>query len=172
MDTRRCSGPLVGPQYPYPWSYIWKLNHRRSEDRTWLAFGYIHGCGTKNCCCSVSQSCPTLWNSIDWSTPGFPVLHCLLEFAQTHVHWVSDAIQPSPPLTPFFSCSQSYIWVVIYMEGQLYMYDLLIRIVRWTWHSVLTRSLLSEDLFLGSFEATELVLLKVVSELQHGSKTL
>ena len=37
---------------------------------------------------------------MDSSTPGFPVLHYLLEFAQTHVHWVSDAIQPSHPLPP------------------------------------------------------------------------
>ena len=36
---------------------------------------------------------------MDCSTPGFPVLHYLLEFAQTHVHWVSDAIQPSHPLS-------------------------------------------------------------------------
>ena len=36
---------------------------------------------------------------MDWSTPGFPVFHHLLEFAQTHVHWVSDAIQPSHPLS-------------------------------------------------------------------------
>ena len=35
---------------------------------------------------------------VDCSTPGFPVLHSLLEFAQTHVHWVGDAIQPSHPL--------------------------------------------------------------------------
>ena len=35
-----------------------------------------------------------------YSTPGFPVLHYLLEFAQIHVHWVSDAIQPSRPLSP------------------------------------------------------------------------
>ena len=34
------------------------------------------------------------------STPGFPVLHCLPEFAQTHIHGVSDAIQPSQPLLP------------------------------------------------------------------------
>ena len=52
------------------------------------------------CCCSVAQSCPTLWNPMDWHTPGFPVLHYLMEFAQTHVHWVSDAIQPSHPLSP------------------------------------------------------------------------
>ena len=37
---------------------------------------------------------------MDCSMPGFPALHCLLEFAQTHVHWVSDAIQPSHPLLP------------------------------------------------------------------------
>ena len=37
----------------------------------------------------------TLGDLMDCSTPGFPVLHCLLELAQTHVHWVSDAIQPS-----------------------------------------------------------------------------
>ena len=37
---------------------------------------------------------------MDCSTPGFPVLHYLLEFAQTHVHWVGDAIQPSHPLSP------------------------------------------------------------------------
>ena len=44
------------------------------------------------------------------STPGFPIPHCLLEFAQTHVHWISDAIQPSHPLSspfpPAFSLSQ------------------------------------------------------------------
>ena len=49
------------------------------------------------CCCSVAQSCLTLCQPMDCSTPGFPVLH-LPEFVQTHVHWVSDAIQPSHPL--------------------------------------------------------------------------
>ena len=52
------------------------------------------------CCCSVTNSCPTLCNPVDCSTPGFPVLLCLPEFAQTHVHWVNDAIQPSHPLSP------------------------------------------------------------------------
>ena len=46
-------------------------------------------------CYSVAQSCQTLCNPMDHSTPGFPVLHYLLELAQTHVHWVSDDIQPS-----------------------------------------------------------------------------
>ena len=44
------------------------------------------------CYCSVTLSCPTLCNPVDCSTPGFPVLHHLLELAQTHVHQVSDAI--------------------------------------------------------------------------------
>ena len=52
----------------------------------------------ENGCCSVAQSCLTLCDPMDHSTPGFPVLHHLLEFAQTHVHWVGDAIQPSHPL--------------------------------------------------------------------------
>ena len=51
-------------------------------------------------CYSVAKSHPTRCDPMDCSTPGFPVLHYLLEFAQTHVHWVSDAIQPSYPLSP------------------------------------------------------------------------
>ena len=47
------------------------------------------------CCCSVVKSCPTLCNPMNSSMPGFPVLHYLPGFAQTHVHWVSNAIQPS-----------------------------------------------------------------------------
>ena len=50
--------------------------------------------------CSVTQSRLTLYNPVDCSTPGFPDLHYLLEFALTHVHWVGDVIQPSHPLSP------------------------------------------------------------------------
>ena len=50
-------------------------------------------------CCSVANSCLTLCNPINCSTPGFPVLHYLPELAQTHVHWVSDAFQSSHPLS-------------------------------------------------------------------------
>ena len=46
-----------------------------------------------------TQLCLTLCDPMDCSTPGFPVFHQVLEFAQTHVHWVSDAIQPSHPLS-------------------------------------------------------------------------
>ena len=48
---------------------------------------------------SVSQSCPTLCDPMNHSSPGLPVLHQLLEFTQTQVHRVGDAIQPSHPLS-------------------------------------------------------------------------
>ena len=71
--------------------------------------GLIPGLGRSpgegnECCCSVTQSCLThgrsLCDPMDCSTPGFPVLHYLLQFAQTHIHCVGDAIQPSHPLCP------------------------------------------------------------------------
>ena len=70
------------------------------------------------CCCSVAKYCPTLCDPMNCSTPGFPVLHYLPEFAQyplslhnihwvctisiefAHIHWVSVAIQPFHPLLP------------------------------------------------------------------------
>ena len=59
---------------------------------------------------SVAQSCLTLCNPMDCSIPGLPIHHQLLEFTQTHVHRVSDAIQPSHPLLssspPAFNLSQ------------------------------------------------------------------
>ena len=59
---------------------------------------------------SVTQSCPTLCDPMDCSMPGFPVHHQLLELAQTHVHRVSDAIQPYHPLSfpspPVFNLSK------------------------------------------------------------------
>ena len=59
---------------------------------------------------SVAQSCPTLCDPMDCSTPGLPVHRQLPEFTQTHVHWVGDVIQPSYPLSssfpPAFNLSQ------------------------------------------------------------------
>ena len=67
---------------------------------------------------SVDQSCLTLWDPMDCSMPSLPVHHQLPEFTQTHVHWVSDAIQPSHPLLspspPAFNLSQHQVlfkWV-------------------------------------------------------------
>ena len=59
---------------------------------------------------SVAQLCPTLCNPMNCSTPGLPLHHQLPELTQTHVHWVSDAIPPSHPLSspspPTFNLSQ------------------------------------------------------------------
>ena len=70
------------------------------------------------CYCSVTKSCPTLCNLMGCSTPGFSILHYLPEIAQTHVHWVGYAIQPSHPLSslspPAFNPSQQqglFQWV-------------------------------------------------------------
>ena len=70
-----------------------------------------------HCCCSVAQSCLTLCNPMYFSMPDIPVLHHLPELAQTHVHWVGNAIQPSHPLwspsPPTFSLShhECLFWV-------------------------------------------------------------
>ena len=63
---------------------------------------------TYNHCCSVAKLCPTICDPTDYSMSGFPVLHCLLELAQTHGYPVGDAIQPSYPLLSPFSCLQSF----------------------------------------------------------------
>ena len=67
---------------------------------------------------SVAHSCPTLCDPMNRSTSGLPVYHHLPESTQTHVHWVSDAIQPSHPLSspspPAFNLSQNqglFKWV-------------------------------------------------------------
>ena len=64
---------------------------------------YASGEGTRRswyCCCSAAQLHLTICDPMDCSTPGFPILHYLPEFAHTDVHWVKDAIQPSHPLLP------------------------------------------------------------------------
>ena len=76
----------------------------------------------QSCCCSVAQSCLTLCSPMDCSTSGFPVLHCLLEFAQVHVHWTDDSIQQSYPLPPssfaFSLCQHQglFQWVCYFCE--------------------------------------------------------
>ena len=64
------------------------------------------------CGCSVAQSCLTLYNRMDCSVPAFPVLPYLLEIVQTHVHWVTDAIQPSCPLS-----SESFLVSRLFTSG-------------------------------------------------------
>ena len=72
-------------------------------------------------CCSVTQLCLTLCHFMNCRMPSFPVLHHLLEFAQTHVYWASDAIQPTYPLLPtFFSCPQSFLASGSFPVSQLF----------------------------------------------------
>ena len=56
--------------------------------------------------CLIAQLCLILCNPTDYSTPGFSVLHCLPELAQTHIHWVGDAIQLSLPSPLALNLSQ------------------------------------------------------------------
>ena len=69
----------------------------------WGAIAFSKACSM--CCITDittlvrSLSCLNLWNPMNCNMPGFPVLHYLPEFVQTHVHWISDAIQPSHSLS-------------------------------------------------------------------------
>ena len=67
---------------------------------TSLVHAKVHSLGSQRrvCYCSFAWLCPILCNPMDYSTPAFPVLHYLLEFAQIHVHGVGDIIQPSHSL--------------------------------------------------------------------------
>ena len=66
-------------------------------------FGWtLRGHCTIICCCSVTQSCPTLYDPMNWSTADPPVPHHLPRFAQVCVHCISDTIQPSHPLMSSF----------------------------------------------------------------------
>ena len=116
--------PVVSQTVRQDWSNL-TCTHRtvksiKTESRTTVTRGWkrdnrkslFNGFG------SVAESCPTLCNPMNWSTPGFPVRHQLREPAQTHVHWVSDAIQPSHPLSspspPALNLSQNqgvFQWV-------------------------------------------------------------
>ena len=60
-------------------------------------------------CCSVTKLCLTLCDPMDCSMPGFPVLHYLSEFVQTHGHRVGDAIQTSHSVAPFLSLTKCFL---------------------------------------------------------------
>ena len=79
-----------------------------STSKPQLSAEYRQTCNS--CYCPVAQSSSILCSPLDCSTSGFSVLHYLQEFSQIHVHWVSDAIQPSRPLSsppsPAFYLSQ------------------------------------------------------------------
>ena len=72
---------------------------------------------------SVAQSCPTLCDPMNRNTPGLPVHHQLPEFTQTHIHRVSDAIQPSHPVIPFSSCPHFLPASESFPMSQLFTWD-------------------------------------------------
>ena len=72
---------------------------------------------------TVAQSCPTLCNPMNHSTPGLAVHHQLPESTQTHVLCVGDAIQPSHPVVPFSSCPQSFPASGSFQMSQLFASD-------------------------------------------------
>ena len=73
---------------------------------------------------SVTQSCPTLCDPMNRSTPGLPVHHQLSESTQTHIHWVGDAIQPSHPLSSFSSRPQSFPASESFPMSQLFAWSI------------------------------------------------
>ena len=74
----------------------------------WWMLAHLLVVAIRGCCCSVPLSCPALCYPMDCSTPGFPVLHYHPDFAQTHIHWTDDAIQPSHPLLSPSSCPKAF----------------------------------------------------------------
>ena len=79
-----------------------------SASRFVLISAHLQDIFVSCCCCSAPKQCQTLCNPMDCTTSGFPIFNYLPELAQTHVHWVSDAIQPFHPVTSFSSCLQSF----------------------------------------------------------------
>ena len=92
----------------HPVSYF-LLNKKRTVElssTSWLQFTHTWVSTYKKfvyyfCSCSVAKSCPTLCDPMDCSTPGYLFLCYILELAQTHIHWVGDAMQLSHPQCPF-----------------------------------------------------------------------
>ena len=119
---------------------------------------------------SVAQSCPTLSDPMDCSTPGFPVHHHLPELAQTHVHWVGDAIQPS------ILCHPLLLLPSIFLRIRVFSSESVLRI-RWPkyWSFSFSISPSSEYSGLISFRIDQFDLLAVQGTLKsflqcHSSK--
>ena len=102
--------------------------------------------------CSVAKLCLTLCDPTDSSTPGFPVPHLLLEFAQVPVYWISDAIQPSCPLLP------SLLLPSVFPSIRIFSSELALHI-RWQKYWSFSISPSSEDSGLISFETSLISLL-------------
>ena len=96
IDRDTCTPMFISALFTI--ARIWKKRRCPSADEWIRKPWYIYTMEYSVQFSSVTQSCPTLCNPMNHSTPGLPVHRQLPEFAQTHVHRVSDAIQPSHPL--------------------------------------------------------------------------
>ena len=95
-----CFLVLLNTAAPYRYNHIYCTLEGRVRD-TCLLFAYPYSLVSYNTYILVQfSSCPTLYDRMNHRTPGLPVHHQLPEFTQTHVHRVSDTIQPSHPLLP------------------------------------------------------------------------
>ena len=108
--TSLTSSPLVFPSYPTlatlaSWLGLERTRHSSASESL---YSWSFPDTSSPRCCSVPRSHPTLCNPMDCSTPGLPVHHQLRELAQTHVHRVGDAIQPSHPLLPLLLLSSIF----------------------------------------------------------------
>ena len=110
--------------------------------------------------CSFTKSCLTLGNPMDCSMPGFPVLHYLLEFAQTHVHSVGDASNHSSSVAPFSSFPQSFPASVFSSELALH--------IRWQGYWSFSFSISPSNIYSGviSFKVDWFYLLAVQGTLK------
>ena len=82
------------------WAITWDIRRDNIYNFLHQVSNFLDFLSNRDCfCCSFSKLRLTLCDPMYCSMPGFPVLHHLLELAQTHIHWVSGAIQPSHPLS-------------------------------------------------------------------------
>ena len=126
----------------------------------------------KICYCSITKSHPTLCNPMDYSIPGFPVLHYLLDFVQTHVHWVDDTINHLILCHPLLLLPSMFPSITVFSSELAFH-------IRWPkhWSFSFSTSLSNECLGLISFSIDWFDLLAVQGTLKsllqhHSSKAL
>ena len=145
------------------------MGKSRSLKIQWWDFCILGGCpySLRICCyCSVAKLCLTLCDPMNCNTLGFPVLHCLPEFAQTHVHWVSDATWPSHPL----SFSSPLALNLSQHQGLFFSSELALPI-RWPRYWGLESSKVSSTYWSALFLWETKTLLEYVYSLIHSTNT-
>ena len=151
---------MLSPHLPHSFSHKWEDTIHTIFPVIFVFFFLLQSV--------QSLSHVRLCDLIDCSTPGFPVLHCLLELAQTHVHWVSDATQPSHPLSsPSLSAFNLSQHQSLFHESALH--------IRWPKYQSFSLSICPSHEYSGliSFRFDLFDLLAVqgtLKKLHHGSK--